>query len=72
MKKINEYDNLDIGDFIEATALKPYILNNRKNSWCGYSKQVNPKFDLELIITEKGNGTVGFSSKFRIIYIWTG
>lgn len=72
MEKINEYDNLDIGDFIEATALEPYVLNNRKNSWFGYSKQINPKFDLELIITEKGNGTVGFSSKFRIIYIWNG
>ena len=40
MEKINEYDNLDIGDFIEATALEPYVLNNRKNSWFGYSKQI--------------------------------
>ena len=72
MKKINEYDNLDIGDFIEATALSQCRENSNSKTWEGFSKQISPKWDLKLIISSNGDAQPGYTNIFRIINIWNG
>lgn len=60
-----EYQVPDVGTEIEAVAIEQRTTQN----WLGYSKNINPKWELELIISKKCNPTIGYIDKYKIIEI---
>ncbi len=56
---------IDIGKEIEAVAIK----QKNKNTWLGFCKTINPKFELLLIVSKYEKPYVGYINKYKIIEI---